>query len=71
MRTAMIEITDRCNLNCAHCMNRTDFKNIETPIYDILNAIEKIVDHGIQKIYISGGEPLLHIHPPMTHTRRC
>lgn len=55
---AWIELTTRCNLQCVHChddsgpanvctMNLTDFKHI----------IDELVDFGVQRIQLIGGEP--------------
>ena len=53
------EITTRCNLNCAHCYNRT-MKNLDLPLADIINLIEFAEESGVQKFVVSGGEAVLH-----------
>lgn len=60
LTSVVIEITDKCNLQCRHCMNRPDSVGIETDIEQLSFAIEKINRFGVDKIYFSGGEPLLH-----------
>lgn len=60
IKTVLLEITDRCNLNCTHCMNRPDFKEIETPAEKIGELFEKFSQHNAEKVYLSGGEPFLH-----------
>lgn len=60
LKTVLLEITDKCNLNCTHCMNRPDCKGIETDINKIRNLFEKFAQYNAEKVYISGGEPLLH-----------
>lgn len=60
IKTVMLEITDRCNLQCAHCMNRPDYIGIETSTDKIKTLYDKFVQHDAEKIYLSGGEPLMH-----------
>ena len=60
VETAVLEITDKCNLNCAHCMNRPDSKAIEVDTESISQVLSKLADYGTKKIYVSGGEPLVH-----------
>lgn len=58
-----ISITDHCNLRCQYCLPETD--NSFSNKNDLLNAddIEKIVRAtaliGIEKVRITGGEPLI------------
>ncbi len=58
-----ISVTDRCNLRCKYCMPRSGVKRI--PKADILSfdEIEAVVRHGvdlgINKVRITGGEPLV------------
>ena len=56
----MLEITDYCNLNCSHCMNRPDAKKIETSPERIDKLLSRFSMHDVGKIYLSGGEPLIH-----------
>lgn len=60
-----IEVTDRCNLNCPHCMlyedgeNGTDYNN-----YITKKIIDDFFRKGIRIIYnlnFTGGEPLLNV----------
>ncbi|WP_418320547.1 GTP 3',8-cyclase MoaA [Piscinibacter sakaiensis] len=62
-----ISVTDRCNFRCAYCMPREVFdKNYRFLPHDSLLSFEEItrlarifVDHGVRKIRLTGGEPLL------------
>ena len=62
-----ISVTDRCNFRCTYCMPHEKFghKYQFTPKENLLSfeEIEKItnilVKHGVRKIRITGGEPLL------------
>lgn len=56
-------ITDHCNLNCAHCDHFTPLAEEKfIKLEDILNDFKKLkkIFDNIGKIYILGGEPLLH-----------
>ena len=60
IKTVLLEITDKCNLNCTHCMNRPDCQGIETDVNSIINLFKRFAQCNVEKVYISGGEPLLH-----------
>lgn len=56
-----IEITNKCNFNCSHCINNSSFnENTEMPFFKIKEIINYMSDRGIVCLDISGGEPLLH-----------
>ena len=56
-------LVDHCNLNCAHCDHFTPLsKPCFIPVEDILSDFKKLkrIFDNVGKIYILGGEPLLH-----------
>ncbi|PUA20815.1 GTP 3',8-cyclase MoaA [Glaciimonas sp. PCH181] len=65
-----ISVTDRCNFRCVYCMPREVFDKNYTflPHTDLLSFEEitrlasLFVAHGVQKIRLTGGEPLLRKH---------
>lgn len=67
LRDLRISVTDRCNLRCTYCMPREHFgpDHAFLPKEDILrfehmaDVVEACVDLGLQKVRITGGEPLL------------
>lgn len=67
LRDLRISVTDRCNLRCTYCMPREAFDQGHTflPRAELLDfdEIERIaqlfVRLGVQKIRLTGGEPLL------------
>jgi cyclic pyranopterin phosphate synthase len=70
VRDLRISVTDRCNFRCVYCMPKTVFGR-DYPFLarsDLLSfeEIERIarvfVDQGVEKIRITGGEPLLRRH---------
>jgi GTP 3',8-cyclase len=58
-----LSVTDRCNLRCSYCMPEADY--VWLPREDILHfeEIERLVDVftslGVDKVRLTGGEPLL------------
>src|SRR6476661_4096685 len=62
-----ISVTDRCNLRCTYCMpeevvfmERADLLTFE----EIARFVEIVAPLGIDKIRLTGGEPLLRRHLP-------
>ncbi len=67
LRDLRISVTDRCNLRCTYCMPRAvfDANHSFLPRAELLSfeEIERLVklfiQRGVQKIRLTGGEPLL------------
>lgn len=55
-------ITNRCNLNCCHCLpeSRLDETTFPVSSIKIKGLIEEFVHIGVKEICLTGGEPLLH-----------
>ena len=55
-----VSITDRCNYRCVYCRTGNEgAKYAELPISDYLRIIRIFVSLGIEKVRLTGGEPLL------------
>ena len=55
----IVELTDRCNLNCIHCFaNKHDH---DLPYEKWIDIFQKSIDENISSISITGGEPLLYL----------
>src|ERR1700722_5682980 len=55
-----VSITDRCNYKCVYCRTGTDGAQFaELSMDDYLRMIRVFVSVGIQKVRLTGGEPLL------------
>ncbi len=55
-----VSITDRCNYRCVYCRTGNEGAQFaELPIADYLRMIRVFVSLGIEKIRLTGGEPLL------------
>ena len=67
LRDLRISVTDRCNFRCNYCMPKEIFdKDYKYLPHNALLSFEEItriakvfVNHGVQKIRLTGGEPLL------------
>jgi cyclic pyranopterin phosphate synthase len=63
LRNLRLSVTDRCNLRCSYCMPEKDY--VWLPREDILHFEEIgrltdiFLDLGVDKIRLTGGEPLL------------
>lgn len=55
------EITNKCNLNCLHCLNNSSYEDNSflsvDQICDLVNDLKKI---KVTSIYLTGGEPTMH-----------
>jgi len=55
-----VSVTDRCNYRCVYCRTGNDgAQYAELPIADYLRMIRLFVGLGIEKVRLTGGEPLL------------
>jgi cyclic pyranopterin phosphate synthase len=55
-----VSVTDRCNYRCVYCRTGNDgAQYTELPVEHYLRAIRILVSLGIEKIRLTGGEPLL------------
>ncbi|MEN6317448.1 MAG: radical SAM protein, partial [Syntrophaceae bacterium] len=57
-----IEITSHCNQRCKHCFMGAELNKGEMKIGLIKQIIDQLVDLGIDRIHLSGGEPSIHIN---------
>lgn len=56
-----IEILDKCNLKCRHCSTEAcQEKNAFMKLETYKRIIEECSQLGLKRVFISGGEPLLH-----------
>ena len=70
LRDLRISVTDRCNFRCSYCMPKEVFdRQYEFLPHSSLLSFEEIsrtarifASHGVQKIRLTGGEPLLRKH---------
>jgi len=56
----MIELTDQCNLRCAHCYrDSSPERDTSIPTRKLLNIIDQMADNGVSTIELTGGEPTM------------
>lgn len=55
-----VSVTDRCNYKCVYCRTGNEgAQYTELPIEDYLRMVRRFVSLGVEKIRLTGGEPLL------------
>ena len=55
-----LSVTDRCNYKCVYCRTGNEgAQYTELPIADYLRMVRILVSLGIEKVRLTGGEPLL------------
>jgi len=67
LRDLRISVTDRCNFRCVYCMPKEVFDNNyqflphrDLLTFEEITRVARIAkDHGVEKIRLTGGEPLL------------
>ncbi len=67
LRDLRVSVTDRCNLRCTYCMPKEVFgkdylflpRRFLLTFEEITRLARIFIDHGVRKIRITGGEPLL------------
>ena len=67
VRDLRISVTDRCNFRCVYCMPKEVFgreyrflDRRELLSFEELHRVARVfAGHGVQKLRITGGEPLL------------
>ena len=67
LRDLRISVTDRCNFRCVYCMPKdvftTDYPYLPhsslLSFEEIVRVAQILVAHGVEKIRLTGGEPLL------------
>lgn len=60
----LVELTDRCNLNCPMCFAASGPSGSDHPLEDVIAALDRLVEcEGRAEVcQLSGGEPTLHPH---------
>ncbi|HVH89720.1 MAG TPA: radical SAM protein, partial [Terriglobales bacterium] len=55
-----ISITDRCNYRCVYCRTGNEgAQYVDLKLEEYLRMVRVLVELGIEKVRITGGEPLL------------
>lgn len=56
---AGIELTMKCNLNCAHCYGQTCREHQDLSLLDVKKIIDDLVERNTVEIFFTGGEILM------------
>ncbi len=59
---AHLEITDRCNMACAHCFKRAESHDLDTGL--AVRVLGQLAGLGVRTATFGGGEPTLHPELP-------
>src|ERR1700719_1978984 len=55
-----VSVTDRCNYKCVYCRTGNEgAQYTELPVKDYLRMVRLFVSLGVEKVRLTGGEPLL------------
>lgn len=63
LRSLRLSVTDRCNLRCRYCMPEKDYvwlpRETLLTFEEMAMVTERFTDLGVEKVRLTGGEPLL------------
>ncbi|HZS34573.1 MAG TPA: radical SAM protein, partial [Methylomirabilota bacterium] len=63
LRNLRVSVTDRCNLRCQYCMPEEEYvwlrRDALLTFEEIARLVEVFTDLGVEKLRLTGGEPLL------------
>ena len=63
-RDLRVSLTDKCNLRCTYCMPSEQMQWLPNAqvltTTEMLRVVRIAVEHGIEEVRLTGGEPLLH-----------
>ena len=59
-RKALLKITDRCDLRCAHCFVSATSSGSDMDLADLRAAVGRLREASVANVTLTGGEPLVH-----------
>lgn len=66
-RKSLLQVTERCNLHCAHCFVSSSCNGLDMDFKKICDyVIPNYIKHNVKKVTITGGEPL--VYPELLKT---
>lgn len=61
-RKALLKITDRCDLRCAHCFVSATADGNDMALECLDASVGRLVEARVESVTVTGGEPLVHPH---------
>lgn len=62
-RKALVQITERCNLHCAHCFVSSTAQGADISYNDMANkVVPRLIRARVSRVTLTGGEPFVHPH---------
>ncbi|WP_326950899.1 radical SAM protein [Amycolatopsis sp. NBC_01307] len=60
-RKALVQITERCNLRCAHCFVSATKHGKDMPLTEVAKkVVPRLADARVRRVTLTGGEPTIH-----------
>lgn len=56
--TVFLELTEKCNLSCKHCLNEPN-SNAKISLAEWFSIIDQLYENGVFSVKITGGEPFI------------
>ncbi len=64
-RKALLKVTDRCDLRCAHCFVAATGEGSDMRVEAVAAAIPRLLQARVTNVTVTGGEPLVHPDLPI------
>lgn len=62
-RKALVQITERCNLHCAHCFVSSTREGMDISLEHMRDfVVPRLIEARVQRVTLTGGEPFVHPH---------
>lgn len=65
------QITKRCQLNCLHCISRSEDRSVDLPLQLYEKILDQAANYDIVRIGFGGGEPAIHPQFPEMVSYAC
>src|SRR6266571_1894166 len=60
-RKALVQITERCNLHCAHCFVSSTAAGSDMAVDSFVDRVlPRLMEARVQRLTLAGGEPFVH-----------
>ncbi|OZV72311.1 hypothetical protein CA850_32435 [Micromonospora echinospora] len=62
-RKALVQVTERCNLHCAHCFVSSTRVGVDIPLEEMVETVlPRLRRARVTRLTLTGGEPFVHPH---------